>query len=231
MADYLPDPATNKQQGSELKGTRDALQEKILGQTTWCLYCCCAGCGIDALDLPCCFCLGEVCCCGGMVKFTSCWDQDGCIATSSKCCCCLNGFEFPPDNTPGIGCGPMRCLGNLEGRTPDDCTSQAAKNELDMYQKTMWCISCYCCFSGITYDLSPICEQEGKLCCLWTRLTSADCWGDDGCIECSAKCCGCVVDGSIPAGYTPGIAVCGMSLCCANMPDSYSPPPQQMLMQ
>ena len=59
----------------------------------------------------------------------------------------------------------MRCMGNLEGRTPDDCTSVAAKNELDMYQKTIWCWSLYCCFQGCTYDISPLCQNEGKLCC------------------------------------------------------------------
>lgn len=238
MSQLIPDPrAPGLLGGGALKGQRDALQERVLTQTTWCLYCCCAGCGTDGLDLPCCFLVGEICCCGGTVKATSCYDQDGCIATSSKCCCCMTGFEYPPDNTPGIGCGPVRCMGNLEGRTPQDCSTVAAANELETYQRTLWCLSCYCCFTGITYDPSPICDQQGKLCCLWLSVGSADCWGDDGCIEISGKCCCCVIDGSIPAGYTPGVAICGKSLCCANMPvtyqypDDYGLPQQQMFDQ
>mmetsp|Transcript_48012 Transcript_48012/g.96842 ORF Transcript_48012/g.96842 Transcript_48012/m.96842 type:complete len:224 (+) Transcript_48012:96-767(+) len=218
MADLVPNPQEAKLRGGELKGARDALQDKILTQTTWCIYCCYGGCGIDGMDLPCCFTTGEICCCGGTTKITSCYDQDGCVAVSSKMCCCLTGFECPPDNNPGIGIGPARCMGNLEGRTPDDCTSVAAKNELDMYQKTMWCWSCYCCFQGITYDMSPICQNEGKLCCLWVNTETASCC-DDGWIEFSGKCCCTVLDCSIPAGYTPGVVCCGVTLCCANMPE------------
>eukprot|EP00416_Gambierdiscus_australes_P016746 CAMPEP_0171057444 /NCGR_PEP_ID=MMETSP0766_2-20121228/1810_1 /TAXON_ID=439317 /ORGANISM="Gambierdiscus australes, Strain CAWD 149" /LENGTH=36 /DNA_ID= /DNA_START= /DNA_END= /DNA_ORIENTATION= len=36
----------------------------------------------------------------------------------------------------------MRCLSNIEDRNIDDITSVAAKNELETYQKTMWCWSC-----------------------------------------------------------------------------------------
>ena len=70
-----------------------------------------------------------------------------------------------PDNTPGIGCCGLRTCSNIESKTIDDCKSMAAKNELDTYKKTLWCIACYYCFSGLTYDMSPWCQQEGKLCC------------------------------------------------------------------
>jgi len=220
MAEYIPDPSSaEKVRGPALKSARDALQDKVLTQTTWCIYCCYAGCGIDGMDLPPCFCTGEVCCIGGTAKSAGCWDQDGCCALSTKCCCCLLGFEVPPDNTPGIGCGPLRCMSNLETRTQEDCSSVAAKNELDTYQKTLWCWSLYCCFQGCSYDISPCCAQEGKCCCLWLSLESASCC-DDGWIECSSKCCCCVLDGSIPAGYTPGVVCCGATLCCANMPQT-----------
>merc|ERR1712113_778410 len=89
----------------------------------------------------------------------------------------------------------MRCLSNLEGRTPADCTSMAAKEELDTYQKTC--------------------------CCLWTQIGSAACC-DDGWIEFDSKCCCCVLDGSIPAGYTPGVVCCGATPCCANLPEKDS---------
>jgi len=214
----VPDPQ-EKLKGAALMAARDALQDKVLRETTWCVYCCYGGCGIDGMDLPCCFGTGEICCVGGTVKFTSCYDQDGCIAVFSKCCCCLTGAEYPPDNTPGIGCGPLRCMGNLEGRTPQDCTSTAAANELDTYQKTLWCWSLYCVFQGFSYDLFPICQQEGNLCCLWIACESASCC-DDGWIEFSGKTCCCVLDASIPAGKTPGIVCCGVTLCCANMPDA-----------
>merc|ERR1712087_303909 len=131
-------------------------------------------------DLPCCFFIGELCCLGGTVKCTSCYDQDGCVAAYSKCCCSLVGMEYPPDNTPGIGVGPVRCMGNLEGRTPADCSSEAAKAELDTFQKTLWCLSCYCCYTGYTYDINPLCSQEGKLCCCYINVESAYCCSDDG---------------------------------------------------
>jgi len=224
MAEYVPDPsAPEKLRGSDLRNARDKLQDEILTKTTWCIYCCYGGCGIDGMDLPCCFSVGEVCCVGGTVKVTSCYDQDGCFAISSKCCCCLTGFECPPDNTPGIGVGPVRCMGNLydgdgNPRNIDECTSQAAKNELETYQKTIWFWSLYCCFQGLTYDISPICQTEGKLCCLWVNSETASCC-DDGWIEFSGKACCTVLDCSIPAGKTPGIVCCGATLCFANMPE------------
>lgn len=219
MADLIPDSKNGqKPKATELRGTRDQLQERILTDTWWCMYCCCGGCGIDGFDLPCCFCLGEICCCGGTIKAAPCWDQDGCCAVSSKCCCSLIGFECPIDNTPGIGCCSCRTMSNIEDKEVDQCTSLAAKNELDTYKKTFWCWSCYCCFQGLSYDMSPICSQEGKCCCLWLALESASCC-DDGWIEYDSKCCGVVCDCSIPAGLTKGVACCNVALCCENMPN------------
>jgi len=217
--------ANEKVHGNALKGARDELQERVLTQTTWCCYGIYAGVGCDGLDLPCCFFIGEVCCIGGTVKCTSCYDQDGCVAAYSKCCCALTGMEYPPDNTPGIGVGPVRCMGNLEGRQPSDCTSTAAAAELDTFQKTLWCLACYCCYTGYSYDFNPICSQDGKLCCLFINIETAYCCSDDGCIEADCKCCGIVIDGSIPAGTTPGCVICGATVCCRNMPGD--PPPQQ----
>merc|ERR1712151_1232819 len=93
--------------------------------------------------------------------------------------------------------------------------------------KTMWCCALYCCYQGCSYDMSPCCQQEGKFCCLYTSIESADCCGDDGCIEVDCKCCGIVLDGSIPAGYTPGCVICGVSVCGRNMPEM---PQQQEMM-
>merc|ERR1712039_1043514 len=61
-------------------------------------------------------------------------------------------------------------------------------------------------------------KLQGKLCCVWIACESASCC-DDGWIEFSGKTCCCVLDASIPAGKTPGIVCCGVTLCCANMPD------------
>jgi len=243
MTDKIPDPESQAglMDPKELKGHRDALQTDILHKTHWLAYCCCCGVGVDGLDLPCFFCLGEVCCVGGIVKLTSCYDHDGFAALTSKCLCCITGCEIPPDNTPGVGIGPARMWSNIEDRTIDDCTHIAAKNELDTYKQTFWLWSLYFCFQGLTYDCSPLCEQEGKFCCLALSIGSASCWGDDGCIECSSKC-GCVVlDGSIPAGYTPGCVCCTHTFCCEKLPpldddDGYHAPlsqqePEQMRLQ
>merc|ERR1711920_485517 len=89
------------------------------------------------------------------------------------------------------GVGPVRCMGNLEGRTPQDCTSEAAASELDTFQKTLWCLACYCCYTGCTYDINPICTQDGKLCCCYINVETAYCCSDDGCIEADCKCCHC----------------------------------------
>merc|ERR1712066_509147 len=102
----IPEP-TDKLKGQALRAARDQLQDQVLQKTCWCVYCLYGGCGVDGMDLPCCFGTGEVCCLGGTVKFTSCYDQGGCVAVFSKFFCCLTGFEYPPDNTPGIGCGPL----------------------------------------------------------------------------------------------------------------------------
>jgi len=213
----LPD-GKKKMGHAELKGARDSLQEKILTDTKWCCYCCYAGCGLDGLDLPCCLVLGEVCCVGGVVKTAPCWDEDGCCAVSEKCCCTLTGFEFPIDNTPGIGCCCARVLSNVEDKKPEECRTDAAREELDTLKKTIFCTACYFCYEGCTYDVSPLCEQQGKCCCLWTSVGSAGCC-DDGCIEFDSKVCCIVTDCSIPAGSTPGCVCCGATLCCANMPE------------
>ena len=123
----LPSGTGKRPEGKVLKGARDSLQERVLTDTFWCCYCCYGGCGTDGMDLPCCFGVGEVCCLGGITEVTSCWDQDVCFSTWSKCCCCLTGFECPIDDTPGIGCGPWRRLSNLDGWTVDDCNGVAAK--------------------------------------------------------------------------------------------------------
>merc|ERR1712060_776136 len=82
-----------------------------------------------------------------------------------------------------------------------------AKAELDTFQKTLWCLSCYCCYTGYSYDINPICAQDGKLCCCYINVETAYCCSDDGCIEADCKCCGIVLDGSIPAGYSPGCVI------------------------
>merc|ERR1712151_1379575 len=69
----------------------------------------------------------------------------------------------------------MGCMGNLEGRTPQDFSSEAAKAELDTFQKTLWCLACYCCYTGYSYDINPICSQDGKLCCCYINVESAYC--------------------------------------------------------
>ena len=91
--------------------------EKHLRATdmTWCCYCCYAGCGMGGLDVPCCFCFGEICYPGGTVKLTSCWDQDGCCSNMSKYCCSLVGFEFSIYNTPSIGRGRYTIVFEVEG--------------------------------------------------------------------------------------------------------------------
>lgn len=209
----------------DITNTRDELREAVLRKTDWCIYCLYGGIGGDALDLPWFFSAGNLCCIGGVVKCTRPYDQDGCFALSSKCGCCLSAFEYPPDNTPGIGIGPLTCLGNLDTRSFDDCSSTAAKNELDTYQKTFWCWSCYFCFQGCSYDCTPCCAQEGKLCCLWLQLSSTGCPGccDNGCIGCSSKCCCCVTDWSLPAGFTPGCVFCGNTFCWENFPPEEEP--------
>jgi len=222
MADLIPDPTKpGRIEGSELKGARDALQERVLKDTTWCVYCLYGGCGLDGMDLPCFFCTGEICCMGGTTKLTGCYTDDGCVTYYSKCCCCLVGCEYPIDNSPGfrLCCGPC-CLSNIEDRTLDDCSTVAGKNELDTLKSTLFCCALQWCYSGFTYDISPLCSNEGKLCCLWVSTGSASCCGDDGYIEHSGKCCCVVTDCSCPAGYTPGIACCGTSLCCAKMPEN-----------
>merc|ERR1712176_1202425 len=114
--------------------------DQVLLKTTWCCYAYYAGIGCDGLDLPCWFVVGEVCCVGGTAMVVPCFDEDGYFALTSKCFCCIAGIEVPPDNTPGIGCCCARTRSNIEGRTLDDCKSMAAKNELDTYKKTMWCL-------------------------------------------------------------------------------------------
>lgn len=54
------------------------------------------------------------------------------------------------------------------------------------------------------------CMTEGKLCCLWSNLSTDTACCEDGWIEFTSKCCCCVLDASFPAGKTPGIGCCNV---------------------
>lgn len=156
--------------------------------------------------------IGEVCCCAGTVSSATCCDEDGCCAATIKCCCALAHFEYPISNTPGIGCGPMMCGGNLDRDISE--LSPREKEEYALLSTTCWAFFCY--FFGVGCN-SPggsdgCCMIEGKLCCLWANLETDTCC-EDGWIESTSKCCCCVVDCSYPAGKTPGIGCCNIMQC------------------
>merc|ERR1712032_1459245 len=88
-------------------------------------------------------CIGEVCCCAGTCKSATCCDGDGCVAATVKCCCSLFHGEIPPSNTPGCGCGPLMCGGNLDP-SRRDALSPREQEEFDMLSTTCWCLFLYC---------------------------------------------------------------------------------------
>merc|ERR1712244_117082 len=136
----------------------------------------------------CCLAIGEVCCCAGTCKSASCCDGDGCIAATIKCCCNLFHGEIPPSNTPGCGCGPMMCGGNLD-RDPSELGPRE-QEELELLKTTLWCFFAYCFGFG--------CNSPG----------GSDACCEVGWVENTSKICCCVVDASYPAGRTPGVVCC-----------------------
>merc|ERR1712045_934424 len=142
-----------------------------------------------------------------MGKSATCCDGDGCIAATIKCCCSLFHGEIPPSNTPGCGCGPLMCGGNLD-RDPSELSAME-QEELEMLKTTCWCFFLYCVGLGCNSPggSDPCCKVEGKLCCVWSNLETDTCC-DDGWIENTTKVCCCVVDASCPAGRTPGLVCC-----------------------
>ena len=67
---------------------------------------------------------------------------------------------------------------------------------------------------------SSVCDSSGmagaELRCRWMDTeTASNC---DNWIGYDTKCCCCVLDCSIPAGYSPDVVCCGGTLCCATMP-------------
>merc|ERR1712083_562540 len=115
-------------------------------------------------------------------------------------------------NTPGCGCGPMMCGGNLD-RDPAEL-SPMEQEELELLKTTCWCFFAYCFGFGCNSPggSDACCKVEEKLCCLWANLETDTCC-DDGRIENTSKVCCCVADASYPAGRTPGVVCCNQTLC------------------
>lgn len=219
--EYVPPPEPPRDYKSEVgkvshnredrRRARDIIQEDIMVHTCWCCYYYFAGCGVMApWKDGCCHNIGECCCCAGSCKSATPCDEDGCVACTNKCCCSLTHFECPPSNTPGWGLCGIHCCGNLN-REDADGLGPREQEELRMLQTTCWLWSCYCCMYGCNSPggNDPCCKQEGKVCCLWTNTETGGCC-EDGCFEVTNKCCCCVIDGSLPAGKTPGCGCCGL---------------------
>jgi len=204
-----------KPKGAELLSARDQVQDELMKDTCWCIYLYYAGCGCipNPFDKGVVLCIGEVCCCAGTCKSATCFDGDGCVAATIKCCCSLFHAEIPPSNTPGCGCGPLMCGGNLDPERRDGL-SPREQEEFDLLSTTCWCLFLYCVGFGCNSPggSDACCMVEGKLCCIWSQLETDSCC-DDGWIEYTSKCCCCVTDGSYPAGRTPGCVICGATIC------------------
>merc|ERR1712038_1715086 len=208
MGENAGDPRKGgKPKGAELLSARDQVQDELMKNTCWCLYLYYAGCG--CIPNPCdngvILCIGEVCCCAGTCKSATCCDGDGCVAATIKCCCSLFHGEIPPSNTPGCGCGPLMCGGNLDREGTDDLPPQE-KDELELLKTTCWLFFAYCFGFG--------CNSPGgsDACCMGANLETDTCC-DDGWIENTTKCCCFVVDASYPAGRTPGFVCCNKTIC------------------
>mmetsp|Transcript_4889 Transcript_4889/g.9961 ORF Transcript_4889/g.9961 Transcript_4889/m.9961 type:complete len:239 (+) Transcript_4889:42-758(+) len=194
-----------------LRKARDEMQLDIFQDTFWLAYCyyCGAGCMVPT-EKACCLSVGECCCCAGTVKSATPCDGDGLAAQTVKLACWLTHCECPPSNTPGIGCGPFMCCGNLD-RDPVELSPQE-REELQLLQTTFWCLFLYCCGWGCNSPggNDPCCKVEGKACCIWANSESTPlCEDADGWLESTNKCCCFVFDASFPAGITPGIGCCG----------------------
>merc|ERR1712113_157049 len=83
---------------------------------------------------------------------------DGCIAATIKCCCSLFHGEIPPSNTPGCGCGPMMCGGNLDRDASELGPSE--QEELELLKTTcLWANleTDTCCDDGWIENTSKVC--------------------------------------------------------------------------
>jgi hypothetical protein len=209
---------------------RDRIQDDIMEDACWCVYCIYAGFGcMSPTTKGCCLSIGELCCCAGTCKSATCCDGDGCCATTIKCCCNLFHCEVPPSNTPGCGFSPMLCGGNIADRSEEDINALGPREreEFELLKSTCWCFFFYCFGFGCNSPggSDACCKLEGKLCCLWANIETDTCC-DDGWIELTCKSCCCVVDASYPAGRTPGCVICNAKLCCENLPNKDEPPPE-----
>lgn len=210
--DYYKEAGQTKLSGQDLMCARDQIQDDIFKETFWCLYLYFAGCGcMNPLSKGCCLQIGELCCLAGTCKSASCYDEDGCVAFTNKCCCALCHMEIPPSNTPGCGCGPLMCCGNLQ-QDRVARLSPSEKEEFELLNTTCWCCFLYCFGFGCNSPggSDACCMTEGKLCCLWSNLSTDTACCEDGWIEFTSKCCCCVLDASFPAGKTPGIGCCNV---------------------
>jgi hypothetical protein len=211
--------------GAELESAREEIQMGMFQDTFWLGYAWCCGLGcLGPFREGCCVCIGQLCCCAGSCRDAVCWDNDGCLASTIKICCCVWHSEVPPSMTPGIGCGrPFGgcfCCRKMPPpnilEAPGCALEPNEREEFEILASTCWCPFLYCCGIGCNPPggREPCCKVEGKLCCLWSNCETDDTY-EEG-VSHTQKCCCLVWDASCPAGRTPGCGCCNC-LCGGNL--------------
>jgi len=203
---------------------------RYLRETTWCIYCCCTGCGLTQEGFQDCGCLNvkhKICCLRGQSKSkTPC--SEGIISGEGKCCCLLSHTQLPPgpEGTPGLICCGAQLM-KWGGKDKDDTAAwiRPGRDHIDEYfMKAFWCFYCGCCGRGCTQPLDPLAKGEAFVCCVHSQVETADMTQPDGLCNNRGQVCCLITHCRCLPKYTPGIACCGAKLCLTNLPDPDTAP-------
>mmetsp|Transcript_51417 Transcript_51417/g.159317 ORF Transcript_51417/g.159317 Transcript_51417/m.159317 type:complete len:216 (-) Transcript_51417:26-673(-) len=196
---------------------RDEEITKMLEETCWIYSCLICGVGC-ASPMPMVWGHGKCLCCRShQTSGEDCCGPMGCCSDLQKCLCCVSHTQYPP-NTCILGCCNVFPVGGrpalpmvLEGGSAD---------AMPFFNGTCWLYYCCCEGVGVTSPTDPLLQGASKCCCCRSYQQTADCCGSEGlCFGVSKTLC-CVQYQSYPPQITPGVALCGVTLCCQSLHQS-----------
>lgn len=79
----------------------------------WLYYCCCSGAGLVRCADPLCESQSKVCCALDRCETTACMNDEGCLNSQTKCCCCASFNACDCKMSPGIGCCGFTVMKNF----------------------------------------------------------------------------------------------------------------------
>lgn len=157
-------------------------EKAVLKEATWCLFCCCSGCGIGRAATP--RLLLKCICCRHDAQAVQCAGPSGCLACLCSLTCCHFLCQAPCRNgTPRcMMCGEMY-FGYHTKRPPDAGADDINKLLLEGFSPL------YCCCTGCSFTKEKTsCRSVSKCACCNFLCESGSPFDNDGCLSTLLTC-------------------------------------------